>query len=800
MSPTFQVPREDVAETRVWSPQQQAIFDEVAKVSGPNLLVEAVAGSGKTSTLVEACKRMDGMVAFAAYNKSIAAEIGAKVSAYPHVQAGTFHAFGLRAWKGVEPRCRVEGDKLKILQNQLDHPWPTRKFVAQLVSLCKQSMIRPEEEDFESYCLDIIEHHDMESDLPIGLSLSSGVDLARHLLKASLSERSFIDFDDMIYLPLVMDVRFPQFDWVLIDEAQDSNRGRRTMARKMLRDAGRLLAVGDPCQPTGTKIHVVRKKGDRWNPEQIELVKIEELEIGDQVISYNHTDCSFIKGRTIQGITKRPFSGELVVVQTAQGHCSAYTPNHHCFVSFSALRSKWAVYIMQRGQSFRIGRSAMDYSSAVGNGPAARLRGEDADAIWILDCFDTKQQAIAFEAMISARYQIPQLMFKINDSHTITQDALDVTWHAIGDLTERAMQCLAAYHRSIEHPLFTLTQTGQRTLKRPIITHASNLMLGCLVLPYSGKVHAKQSEWLPITVTYELYTGNVYSLSVSDEQLYCADGLITHNCQAIYGFTGADNDALDIIQRDFNATRMPLTVSYRCPQAVVRHAQELVSHIEAAPWAKEGAVHELIYTVRDEEGHTGEELFWSEWVPILKREDAILCRNTKPLISLAFELIRKDHGCHVEGRDIGMGLVKIVKRTGCDTVREIRASLDEHLSAEYERLLNKNKEAKAESLKDQIETIFVILDQLSFSDPLYKVEQKILGLFGDTEPGKPASSTTLSTVHKAKGREWNRVFLWDRNKFMPSKWAKQPWQLQQETNLTYVAITRAKETLVEVEI
>jgi ATP-dependent exoDNAse (exonuclease V) beta subunit len=49
-------------------------------------------------------------------------------------------------------------------------------------------------------------------------------------------------------------------------------------------------------------------------------------------------------------------------------------------------------------------------------------------------------------------------------------------------------------------------------------------------------------------------------------------------------------------------------------------------------------------------------------------------------------------------------------------------------------------------------------------------------------------------VHKAKGLEANRVF-WLNYDFV-SKWARQPWQMQQEKNLRYVAATRAKSELI----
>jgi ATP-dependent exoDNAse (exonuclease V) beta subunit len=59
---------------------------------------------------------------------------------------------------------------------------------------------------------------------------------------------------------------------------------------------------------------------------------------------------------------------------------------------------------------------------------------------------------------------------------------------------------------------------------------------------------------------------------------------------------------------------------------------------------------------------------------------------------------------------------------------------------------------------------------------------------------------TLSTIHKAKGREWPKVFLLGRNRYMPSKYATQDWQLDQEKNLIYVAVTRAQEELIEVRV
>ena len=53
----------------------------------------------------------------------------------------------------------------------------------------------------------------------------------------------------------------------------------------------------------------------------------------------------------------------------------------------------------------------------------------------------------------------------------------------------------------------------------------------------------------------------------------------------------------------------------------------------------------------------------------------------------------------------------------------------------------------------------------------------------------------LSTIHKAKGLEANRVFVLDNHLFFP-KWVKPgTWQETQERNLVYVAVTRPKNYL-----
>ena len=79
----------------------------------------------------------------------------------------------------------------------------------------------------------------------------------------------------------------------------------------------------------------------------------------------------------------------------------------------------------------------------------------------------------------------------------------------------------------------------------------------------------------------------------------------------------------------------------------------------------------------------------------------------------------------------------------------------------------------------------------------------ITGLFGDTLPGQQHQVPTLSSVHKAKGKEWETVYLLGRNEYMPSKRAVISGNqeiLQQENNLCYVAVTRSLDKFVDLDV
>lgn len=247
--------------------------------------------------------------------------------------------------------------------------------------------------------------------------------------------------------------------------------------------------------------------------------------------------------------------------------------------------------------------------------------------------------------------------------------------------------------------------------------------------------------------------------------------------QSIYGFTGASTDAMDLIAREFNTTELPLTVSYRCARSVVARAQEWVPYIEASDFAPEGRC------------EFGVEL--KNALVDLTDDDAVLCRQTAPLVGLAYKLIGQGRGARVLGKEIGEGLINLVKLQKAKGIDALREKLDDWCEREAARFIAKGEEERAEGVRDRVACIVTFIDNLPENGrTIPNLIRRIDALFED----KGGRVLTLSTVHKAKGQEWNTVAILS-PELMPSQAARQEWQMEQEKNLMYVAATRAKTNL-----
>ena len=247
--------------------------------------------------------------------------------------------------------------------------------------------------------------------------------------------------------------------------------------------------------------------------------------------------------------------------------------------------------------------------------------------------------------------------------------------------------------------------------------------------------------------------------------------------QAIYGFRGADSESLNNIGKQFNAINLPLSISYRCAKAIVAEARQYVGHIEASENAPEGLVEEL--------GDYKTDMF--------KMNDMVVCRNTAPLVKLAYKLISEKVPAKVEGKDLASGLVNLINKMNAKTILQLNEKLHHWKDRETARLKQADPEADISGVEDKFDVLQVFMES-SAADTVPVLISAIESLFGD----EVKDCVRLSTVHRAKGLEAERVFILDKW-LMPSRYAVKPWMVEQENNLIYVALTRAKTYLGYVE-
>ncbi len=269
--------------------------------------------------------------------------------------------------------------------------------------------------------------------------------------------------------------------------------------------------------------------------------------------------------------------------------------------------------------------------------------------------------------------------------------------------------------------------------------------------------------------------------------------------QSIYGFTGADVESFARVKRMTRATQLPLTTCFRCPQRVIALAQEIREDIVGAKRAK-GKITEI-----------GIE----DVTAVARPGDLIISRFRAPLLILVFEFIDKNVKVHVAPDEAAefIGELKVLFKQG-ERQANIKAryrdfdTLKQQVFSRNMWVIRQNaqKIAKASDREVylQVETEY-LEKRLEFLHKKYELWQKdcrsvsaILERIKAFVSAKE-NAIRLSTIHRAKGLEEERVFIIDYDQLPFSRQGQKDWEKEQETNLKYVAITRAMKTLFLVE-
>ncbi len=246
--------------------------------------------------------------------------------------------------------------------------------------------------------------------------------------------------------------------------------------------------------------------------------------------------------------------------------------------------------------------------------------------------------------------------------------------------------------------------------------------------------------------------------------------------QAIYRFAGADSGSLDRMKDALKATELPLNVTYRCGKNIVALAQRYVPDFVAAESNHDGSVE---YLPQD------------KLIAAAQPGDYILSRVNAPLVSVAMSLLRNGKRTKIAGRSIGEGLVNLVRKLKGQSIPDLLRKISAWETKEINRIEQRYRGkldssacvARIEGVRDQAEMLASLTDG---APNVAEVEARIVELFTDNGLGE-AGLVTCSSVHRAKGKEANRVFVLQNTLRQDTP---------EECNIIYVAYTRAKQTLV----
>jgi len=151
---------------------------------------------------------------------------------------------------------------------------------------------------------------------------------------------------------------------------------------------------------------------------------------------------------------------------------------------------------------------------------------------------------------------------------------------------------------------------------------------------------------------------------------------------------------------------------------------------------------------------------------------------------------------YVRGLDLKNSLTRIVDSIAEDSDyrwKNFKLVMNDHMTSAVQSYVAEEDAQGAQMAQDRYEAIEVCLEKSKARNE-DELKTAISDLFTERR-----NSTVLSTVHRSKGLESNRVMVLHPHNLRLYWQGQLPWQAYQEQCCEYVAITRAKENLIFVE-
>ena len=243
----------------VLSEYQEAVVDYVKNGTG-NLVISAVAGSGKSFTIIYASQFIpkEKTSIFLAFNSHIVKELKAKLPS--NVEARTCHSLGYGP-------CAANAPGRKLLVDGRDgNTWRDKygDICESLINRDFRNITWEQRRDYKNVLKDLVNFsrntmcdnsrialEDMAAEYNLEVKESRLYDYVPQILEMGIEiykHRGAVDFTDMIWLPIVLNMTLRKFDYILVDEFQDLNALQHELIFRSCHEKTRIFVVGDPKQ------------------------------------------------------------------------------------------------------------------------------------------------------------------------------------------------------------------------------------------------------------------------------------------------------------------------------------------------------------------------------------------------------------------------------------------------------------------------------------------------------------------------------------------------------------------------
>ena len=311
--------------------------------------------------------------------------------------------------------------------------------------------------------------------------------------------------------------------------------------------------------------------------------------------------------------------------------------------------------------------------------------------------------------------------------------------------------------------------------------------------------------------------------------------------QAIYGFAGADTKSIFKLTQRYDLEQLPLNICYRCPKKVIKLVQQEV--LPTIEYNKERPDVGEVYCIER-----------SEIIKNLEKNDVIITRRNSDLLRLFIDLsvkkkiqvrlLNKDLvnnvtnnltrivNSYIEKYNKGLNIEKelfewmakkgipkqVLKQTNLDkdvenkiiqlmkdrknkSITKQKHTVDYLIKCmtEYKTHGNYNEKNMETGELDELTAYYHIIESFidMFKQKINALTVKGLIVFIENflSLNENKEVPTLSTIHKMKGGEADNIFIYDYPRFPYCYSNMSEDDQQQEVNLQYVALTRAKKKL-----